>query len=92
MKDYGSAWRILRISSITDQIFIKAQRIRSIEEKGMQKVEDGIHSEFAGIINYAVIANIQLELGEGTKPDLALDTDFQARSSTSEGMPNDIFF
>lgn len=73
MKDYGSAWRILRISSITDQIFIKAQRIRSIEEKGMQKVEDGIQSEFAGIINYAIIANIQLELGESTKPDLTLD-------------------
>lgn len=70
MKDYGSAWRILRISSITDQIFIKAQRIRSIEEKGKQKVEDGIQAEFAGIINYAVIANIQVELGVGIKPDL----------------------
>jgi hypothetical protein len=70
MKDYGSAWRILRISSITDQIFIKAQRIRSIEEKGTQKVEDGIYSEFAGIINYAVIANIQMELGVALKPDL----------------------
>ena len=70
MKDYGSAWRILRISSITDQIFIKAQRIRSIEEKGMQKVEDGVYPEFAGIINYAVIANIQLELGVAVKPDL----------------------
>lgn len=70
MKDYGSAWRILRISSITDQIFIKAQRIRSIEEKGIQKVTDGIYSEFAGIINYAVIANIQLELGVAVKPDL----------------------
>jgi predicted nucleotide modification protein, DUF1599 family len=71
MKDYGSAWRILRTSSITDQIFIKAQRIRSIEEKGMQKVEDGIYSEFAGIINYAVIANIQMELGVASKPDLS---------------------
>lgn len=73
MKDYGSAWRILRISSITDQIMIKAQRIRSIEEKGTQKVDDGIQSEFAGIINYAVIANIQLELGENTKSDLSVD-------------------
>lgn len=70
MKDYGSAWRILRLSSITDQIMIKAQRIRSIEEKGVQKVGDGIKEEFAGIINYAVIANIQLEMGLGIKPDL----------------------
>ncbi len=63
MKDYGTAWRILRVSSITDQILIKAQRIRSIEEKGKQKVEDGIDSEFIGIINYCVIALIQLEMG-----------------------------
>ncbi|MFI5219388.1 MAG: DUF1599 domain-containing protein [Bacteroidia bacterium] len=73
MKDYGSAWRILRLSSITDQIYIKAQRIRSIEEKGIQKVEDGIKEEFAGIINYAVIATIQLEEGVSAKPDLNLD-------------------
>ena len=64
MKDYGTAWRILRTSSITDQIFIKAQRIRSIEEKGTQKVEEGVKSEYIGIINYAAIALIQLELGE----------------------------
>lgn len=63
MKDYGTAWRILRVPSITDQIFIKAQRIRSIEDKGSQRVEDGIDQEFIGIINYAVIALIQLELG-----------------------------
>lgn len=63
MHDYGSAWRILRVSSITDQIFIKAQRIRSIEEKGSQKVEDGVGDEFRGIVNYAVIALVQLELG-----------------------------
>ena len=63
MKDYGTAWRILRVPSITDQIFIKAQRIRSIEEKGPQRVDDGIDQEFIGIINYAVIALIQLELG-----------------------------
>ena len=73
MNDYGSAWRILRISSITDQIFIKAQRIRSIEEKGIQKVSDGICEEFAGIINYAVIASIQMELGVAAKPDLDID-------------------
>ena len=63
MQDYGTAWRILRVPSITDQIFIKAQRIRSIEEKGTQRVDDGIDQEFIGIINYAVIALIQLELG-----------------------------
>jgi hypothetical protein len=63
MKDYGTAWRILRVSSITDQIFIKAQRIRSIEEKGQQKIQDGVDSEFIGIINYCVIALIQLEMG-----------------------------
>jgi hypothetical protein len=70
MQDYGSAWRILRTGSITDQVFIKAQRIRSIEDKGVQKVEDGVREEFAGIINYAVIACIQLELGVAGKPDL----------------------
>ena len=70
MKDYGSAWRILRLSSITDQMFIKAQRIRSIEDKGTQKVDEGIQSEFKGIINYAVIALIQHEMGVAEKPDL----------------------
>ena len=63
MKDYGSAWRILRISSLTDQIFIKAQRIRSIEQKGFQKIEEGKKNEFIGIINYAIIGLIQLDLG-----------------------------
>ena len=63
MKDYGSAWRVLRAPSLTDQIFIKAQRIRSIEEKGMQKIQEDIRSEYIGIVNYCVIALIQLELG-----------------------------
>jgi len=63
MKDYGSAWRILRIPSITDQVYIKAQRIRSIDSKGAQKIEEGIRPEFIGIINYSVIALIQLDLG-----------------------------
>lgn len=62
MKDYGSAWRILRPSSLTDQIFIKAQRIRSIEEKGSQKVADAVEGEFIGIVNYAVMALIQIGL------------------------------
>jgi hypothetical protein len=61
-KDYGTAWRVLRTISIVDQIFIKAQRIRTIQEKGEQKVSDGIAGEFKGIINYAVIGLIQLEL------------------------------
>ena len=63
MKDYGSAWRILRISSLTDQIFIKAQRIRSIEQKGEQKIQDGVANEFVGIVNYAIVGLIQLDLG-----------------------------
>ncbi len=60
-KDYGSAWRILRITSLTDQIFIKAQRIRSIQEKKKMKVEEKIENEFIGIINYCIMAIIQME-------------------------------
>ena len=63
LKDYGTAWRVLRTTSLTDQIYIKAQRIRSIETKEEQKVNEGIIPEFIGIINYAVIALIQIELG-----------------------------
>ena len=63
-KDYGTSWRILRIPSITDQIFIKAQRIRTIQEKGIQKVNDDVSSEFIGIINYCVMALIQIDLQE----------------------------
>jgi hypothetical protein len=72
-KDYGTAWRVLRTISIVDQIFIKAQRIRTIQEKGEQKVSDGIASEFKGIINYAVIGLIQLELPAGAPEEM--DTD-----------------
>jgi hypothetical protein len=61
-RDYGTAWRILRLPSITDQIMIKAQRIRSIQEKGVQKVEDSIANEFIGIINYCIIAIMQIQL------------------------------
>jgi hypothetical protein len=60
--DYGTAWRVLRTISITDQIYIKAQRIRTIQEKKQQKVEDDIAAEFMGIINYAIIGLIQMEL------------------------------
>jgi len=63
-KDYGTAWRILRPSSITDQIFIKAQRIRTLEEKKVSKVGEGIIPEYIGIVNYCVIAMMQLELTE----------------------------
>ena len=63
MKDYGSSWRILRTPSLTDQIYIKANRIRSIEQKGIKKVDEGIRPEFIGIVNYSVMALIQLDLG-----------------------------
>jgi len=69
MKDYGSAWRILRISSLTDQIFIKAQRIRSIESKGIQKIDEGVINEFIGIVNYSVIGLIQIDLGVSEQPE-----------------------
>ena len=75
MKDYGSAWRILRISSLTDQIFIKAQRIRSIESKGVQKIDEGVFNEFVGIVNYAVIGLIQLDLGVSEQSE---DLEFQS--------------
>jgi hypothetical protein len=64
-KDYGTSWRILRLPSITDQIFIKAQRIRTIQEKGTQKVNDDVSSEFIGIINYCVMALIQIAANDG---------------------------
>ena len=70
MNDYGSAWRILRLPSLTDQIFIKAQRIRSIQEKGEHKIDESQESEFRGIINYSIIAVIQNRLGVSEKPDL----------------------
>lgn len=70
MKDYGTAWRNLRLRSVTDQIFIKAQRIRSIEEKGTQKVGDDIRGEYIGIINYCIIGLIQLELAADSRLDL----------------------
>jgi hypothetical protein len=73
MKDYGTAWRNLRPRSLTDQIFIKAQRVKSIEEKGTQKVGDDISGEYIGIINYCLIALIQLELKEDARMDLPYD-------------------
>jgi hypothetical protein len=73
MKDYGTAWRILRPPSITDQIYIKAQRIRSIDAKKMQKVSEGVRSEYIGIVNYSVIALIQLDLGADEPTELLPD-------------------
>lgn len=70
MKDYGSAWRILRLPSLTDQIFIKAQRIRSLQEKGTRKVDESEEGEFIGIVNYSVMALIQLQKGVVEQPDL----------------------
>lgn len=70
MSDYGSAWRILRLPSLTDQIFIKAQRIRSLQENDVRKVDEGEVSEFIGIINYCVMALIQLERGVVEQPDM----------------------
>ncbi len=70
--DYGTAWRVLRTISIVDQIFIKAQRIRTIQEIGSQKVADNIPGEFKGIINYAVIGLVQLELPKDTLEDLEI--------------------
>lgn len=72
-QDYGAAWRILRTSSLTDQIYIKANRIRSIQRKGISKVDEGIIPEFTGIVNYSVMALIQLELGVAEEPDLDSD-------------------
>ena len=69
-KDYSTAWRILRTSSLTDQIYIKANRIRSIQINGMSKVDEGIIPEFVGIVNYSVMALIQLEIGFAEEADL----------------------
>ena len=73
LKDYGSAWRILRLPSLTDQIFIKAQRIRQLQENSTRKVDEGEVSEFMGIINYSVMALIQLEKGVVEQPDLSVE-------------------
>tara|TARA_R110002124_G_scaffold77219_2_gene206818 strand:+ start:4868 stop:5404 length:537 start_codon:yes stop_codon:yes gene_type:complete len=73
MSDYGSAWRILRLPSLTDQIFIKAQRIRQLQENDVRKVDEGERGEFIGIINYCVMALIQIELGVVENPDISTE-------------------
>lgn len=72
-EDYGTAWRILRPASITDQLYIKALRIRSIEEKGRQEVSDSIASEFMGLVNYSVLALIQLNLAADAPLDMPVN-------------------
>jgi len=74
MKDYGCAWRILRLPSLTDQIFIKAQRIRSLQENEVRKIDEDETGEFIGIINYSIMALIQLDLGVAALPDLDPET------------------
>ena len=69
-KDYGTAWRILRLPSLTDQIYIKAQRIRSIQEKGEQKIDESIEGEFIAIVNYCIMALIQFELKDSDELEL----------------------
>lgn len=73
MHDYGSAWRILRLPSLTDQIFIKAQRIRGLQQNQVQKIQEDEASEFIGIVNYAIMALIQIEKGVVEQPDLNLE-------------------
>jgi len=84
-RDYGTAWRILRLPSITDQIMIKAQRIRSIQEKGFQKVEDDIPNEFLGIVNYCIMAIVQLEL----PTDASLEMKFEVIEPLYDKVVND---
>jgi hypothetical protein len=77
MKDYGASWRIMRTRSVTDQIFIKANRIRSIEIKGVSKVDEGIRYELIGIVNYGIIGLIQLELGVSDEDDIGREKALQ---------------
>ncbi len=72
--DYGTSWRVLRTISVVDQIYIKAYRIRTIQELGQQKIEDAVTGEFTGIINYAIIGLIQLELTEDDEEELETNT------------------
>jgi len=89
MMDYGTAWRILRTSSLTDQIYIKAKRIRSIQEKGESKVEEGVRAEFIGIVNYSIMALIQLDWGTGEEakaPQNKVMERYEQFVTTSKGL------
>ncbi len=73
LQDYGAAWRIMRPSSVTDQIYIKANRIRSLEIKGISMVGEGIRPEFMGIVNYGIVGLIQLERGYAERDDMSVE-------------------
>ncbi len=95
-KDYGTSWRVLRTISVVDQIYIKAQRIRNIQQTGTQKISDDIESEFIGIINYAIIGLIQLKLTDEDPEELAVEkaeelynVNFQTALSLMEGKNHD---
>ena len=74
LHDYGAAWRILRVSSVTDQILIKAERIRSLEIKGESMIDEGIVDEFIAIVNYSIVGLIQIEKGAATGEDISRET------------------
>ncbi|HAQ38957.1 MAG TPA: hypothetical protein DCX89_00705 [Saprospirales bacterium] len=86
MTDYGASWRILRPISLTDQLFIKAKRIRSIQEKKENRIAEGIDTEFSAIFNYSVMSLIQLELGVAEEPDLSVDEAMKLFEQKSTGI------
>ncbi len=88
MKDYGSAWRILRLASLTDQIFIKAQRIRGLQKNSVRKIDEGQSDEFIGVINYSIMALIQLDKGIVEEPDLDLDESLALYNQIAENTKN----
>jgi len=88
MKDYGSAWRILRLASLTDQIFIKAQRIRGLQKNSIRKIDEGQADEFIGIINYSIMALIQLDKGVAEEPDIDLDESLVLYNQIAENTKN----
>jgi hypothetical protein len=88
MKDYGSAWRILRLASLTDQIFIKAQRIRGLQKNSVRKIDEGQSDEFIGVINYSIMALIQLDKGIVEEPDLDLDESLVLYNQITENTKN----
>ena len=91
--DYGSAWRILRTSSLTDQIYIKASRIRTLEQNGTSRVDEGIQAEYIGIINYSIMSLIQLELGPSEsdvhKDPKELESLYQAQVNLTKSLMED---
>lgn len=88
MKDYGSAWRILRLASLTDQIFIKAQRIRELQKNSVRKIDEGQSDEFIGVINYSIMALIQIEKGVSEEPDIDLEESLVLYNKISENTKN----